>query len=412
MNVGLFSETYYPEINGVATSVYLLKKELEKRGHNVYVFTTTTPGAPEQEHNVYRVPSIPFVFITERRVGLFYHPKLAHIIKKLKLDIIHTHTEFSLGIFGRIMAKELKLPIVHTYHTIYEDYTHYLTHFKALDRRAKAFARTYTKLCCNTVEQVIVPTEKTKKLLMAYSVHKDISIVPTGIDLSKFDRDNYSEKEIEELKKSFGIQKEDKILIYIGRVSQEKNIEEILRAMPEYMASRKNVRFVIVGSGPELCKLKELSHELGVNDRVIFTGSKDWDSIGLYYRLGDVFVSASRSETQGLTYIEAMASGLPVVAREDKCLEDILEQGRNGYTFTDQEGFYHGLDQILFRDKETDYSANALEKVSKYSMQEFARQVEQVYSKVMSRDRVFQKRRIYRNRRILKFGWRNPLLHR
>ena len=113
MNIGLFSETYYPEINGVATSVYTLKKELEHRGHNVYVFTTTTPGAPEHEHNVFRVPSIPFIFITERRVGLFYQPKIAHIIKKLNLDIIHTHTEFSLGIFGRIMAKDLKLPIVH-----------------------------------------------------------------------------------------------------------------------------------------------------------------------------------------------------------------------------------------------------------------------------------------------------------
>lgn len=400
MNVGLFSETYYPEINGVATSVFLLKKELEKRGHNVYVFTTTTPGAPEQEHNVYRVPSIPFVFITERRVGLFYHPKLAHIIKKLNLDIIHTHTEFSLGIFGRIMAKELKLPVVHTYHTIYEDYTHYLTHFKALDRRAKAFARTYTKLCCNTVEQVIVPTEKTKRLLKAYSVHKDISIVPTGIDLSKFDRDQYSEDEVEKLRVSYGIQKEDKVLIYIGRVSQEKNIEEILRAMPEYMASRKNVKFVIVGSGPELGKLQELAYELGVASDVIFTGSKAWDMIGLYYQLGDVFVSASRSETQGLTYIEAMASGLPVVAREDKCLENILEQGRNGYTFTDQEGLYHGLDQILFLDRETDYSGNALERVKKYSMQEFAFQVEKVYLRVMSRDRVFQRRKVVQNKRI------------
>ncbi len=400
MNIGLFSETYYPEINGVATSVYLLKKELEKRGHNVYVFTTTTPGAPEKEYNVYRVPSIPFVFITERRVGLFYHPKLAHIIKKLNLDIIHTHTEFSLGIFGRIMAKELKLPIVHTYHTIYEDYTHYLTHFKALDRRAKAFARIYSKLCCNTVEQVIVPSEKTRGLLMTYSVHKDISIVPTGIDLSKFDQGKYSEEEIAALRRSYGIQKEDKVLIYVGRVSQEKNIEELLRAMPEYMSSRQSIKFVIVGSGPELGRLQELAYELGIASRVIFTGSKAWDMIGLYYRLGDVFVSASRSETQGLTYIEAMASGLPVVAREDKCLEDILEQGRNGYTFTEQEELYYGLDKILFLDKKTDYQNNALDKVRKYSMQEFAYQVERVYSRVMSRDRVFQKRKVYQNKRI------------
>ena len=338
MNVGLFSETYYPEINGVATSVYMLKNELEKRGHNVYVFTTTTPGAPEHEHNVFRVPSIPFIFITERRVGLFYQPRLAHVIKRLNLDIIHTHTEFSLGIFGRIMARELRLPVVHTYHTIYEDYTHYLTHFKALDRRAKAFARTYTKVCCNTVEQVVVPTEKTKKLLMTYSVHKDISVVPTGIDLDKFERSRYSEAEVHQLRESFGIRPEDKVLLYIGRVSQEKNIEEIITAMPEYMASRSQVKFLVIGSGPALERLQAMVEELGLKDRFIFAGAKPWDTIGLYYQLGDVFVSASRSETQGLTYIEAMASGLPVVAREDRCLEEILEQGVNGYTFSDVKG--------------------------------------------------------------------------
>lgn len=404
MNIGLFSETYYPEINGVATSVYMLKNELEKRGHNVYVFTTTTPGAPEHEHNVFRVPSIPFIFITERRVGLFYQPKLAHIIKKLNLDIIHTHTEFSLGIFGRIMARELGLPVVHTYHTIYEDYTHYLTHFKALDRRAKAFARTYTKVCCNTVEQVVVPTEKTKKLLMAYSVHKDISVVPTGIDLSKFDQSRYTMEEVEQLRVSCQLEPEDKVMLYIGRVSQEKNIEEIIAAMPEYMARRTEVKFVIVGSGPALSKLQEMVEELGLSERFVFTGAKPWDTIGLYYQLGDVFVSASKSETQGLTYIEAMASGLPVVAREDKCLEDILEQGVNGYSFTDAAGLYYGLDQVLFEDRATDYSQNAIRKVEKYSLSEFALQIERVYEQVMSRDRVFCRRPSYDTKRIKGFG--------
>lgn len=400
MNIGLFTETYYPEINGVATSVYTLKNELEKRGHNVYVFTTTTPGAPEHEYNVFRVPSIPFILITERRVGLFYQPKLAHIIKKLNLDIIHTHTEFSLGIFGRIMARELKLPVVHTYHTIYEDYTHYLTRFKPLDSRAKAFARTYSKVCCNTVEQVIVPTEKTKDLLMTYSVHKDISVIPTGIDLSKFDKVRYPEDDIKALKQRFGLKPEEKILIYIGRVSQEKNIEEIIRAMPEYMGRREKVRFVIVGSGPALDKLENLVLQLGLEKRFVFTGAQPWDAIGLYYRLGDVFVSASKSETQGLTYIEAMASGLPVVARQDKCLEDILVEGWNGYSFTDTQGLYHGLDQVLFEDQQTDYSKNAVEKVQKYSTQEFAYQVEKVYQQVSSRDRVFCKRPVYDTKRI------------
>ncbi|MDF2537004.1 MAG: 1,2-diacylglycerol 3-glucosyltransferase [Herbinix sp.] len=400
LNIALFTETYYPEINGVATSVYTLKNELENRRHNVYVFTTTTPGAPEYEHNVFRVPSIPFIFITERRVGLFYQPKLAQVIKKLNLDIIHTHTEFSLGIFGRIMARELKLPIVHTYHTIYEDYTHYLTHVKALDRRAKAFARTYSKVACNTAEQVIVPTEKTKELLMRYSVHKDISVVPTGINLRKFDPKQYSAEEVNALKKKYGIHPEDKVLLYIGRVSPEKNLEEIVNAMPEYMKVHANVKFVVVGSGPALEKLETLTKVLHIADRFIFTGAQPWDKIGLFYRLGDVFVSASRSETQGLTYIEALASGLPVVAREDQCLVDILQQGHNGYTFTDKEGLYHGLDQVLFLNNDTDYCGNAIQMVGRYSTQEFAYQVEHVYRQVMSRDRVFVKRPAYETKKI------------
>lgn len=409
MNIALFSETYYPEINGVATSVYTLKGELEKRGHNVYVFTTTTPGAPEYEHNVFRVPSIPFILITERRVGLFYQPRLAHIIKKLDIDIIHTHTEFSLGIFGRIMAKELKVPIVHTYHTIYEDYTHYLTKIKALDRRAKAFARTYTKVCCNTVEQVIVPTQKTKELLMRYSVHKDISVVPTGINLDKFDPKRYSKEEVEELKIKYGLDPEDKVLLYIGRVSAEKNIEEIIHAMPEYMKTRDKVKFVIVGSGPALEKLQQMVREFKLEERFIFTGAQPWDKIGLFYRIGDVFVSASQSETQGLTYIEAMASGLPVVARKDPCLFEILEEGRNGYTFIDQNGLIFGLDQVLYHDNETDYSGNSLMMVAKYSTTEFAYQVEKVYQQVMSRDRVYCRKPSRETKRIE--NRRHPLKH-
>ncbi|MBH1939275.1 glycosyltransferase family 4 protein [Mobilitalea sibirica] len=400
MNIGLFTETYYPEINGVATSVYMLKQELEKRGHNVYVFTTKTPGAPNHELNVFRVPSKPFVFISERRVGLFYQPKLAAIIRKLNLDIIHTHTEFSLGIFGRIMARELKLPIVHTYHTIYEDYTHYLTRFKALDKKAKAFARVYSKVCCNTVEQVIVPTEKTKQLLLKYSVHKEISVVPTGIDLYKFDARNYTKEKVLALKKQYKITKDNKVLLYLGRVSLEKNLEEIITAMPEYMKTREEVKFVIVGSGPALDKLQLLVKQLGIRERVIFTGSQPWDIIGLYYRLGDVFVSASQSETQGLTYIEALACGLPVVAREDKCLDNILINGQNGYTFTDKKGFYYGLDQVLFKDTKTDYSRNAIQMAKTFSSEVFAGRVEDVYKQVISRDRVYCKRPTVITKRI------------
>lgn len=400
MNIALFTDTYYPEINGVANSVYILKKELEQIGHTVYVFTTTTPGSPEYEHNVFRVPSIPFALITERRVGMFYQPKLASIIKRLDLDLIHTHTEFPLGIFGRLMAKELKLPMVHTYHTIYEDYTHYLTRFKTLDRRAKAFARVFTKMCCNTVEQVIVPTEKVKDLLLTYSVHKQISIVPTGVDLKKFNPALCSKEDVLQLKRQYSIQEQDKVMLYLGRVSKEKNIGEIIDAMPEYMGKRENVKFVIVGSGPEMDALKQMVTERNLEHRIIFTGAQPWDNIGLFYQMGDVFVSGSTSETQGLTYIEAMAAGLPIVARRDRCLDDILVPGWNGYDFIDRKGLLEGLDAVLFGTEHISYGENAIINVQKLSTEAFARNVEKVYEEIMKRDAISKKREEYESKKI------------
>ncbi|MDF2803889.1 MAG: 1,2-diacylglycerol 3-glucosyltransferase [Anaerocolumna sp.] len=392
MNIGLFTETYYPEINGVANSVYILKKELEEMGHTVYVFTTTTPGAPEYEYNVFRVPSLPCIFITERRVGLFYQPKLASIIKKLNLDLIHTHTEFSLGVFGRIMARELKIPTVHTYHTIYEDYTHYITHFKSLDKRAKAFVRVFTKICCNTVEQVVVPTEKVKELLLKYSVFKDISVIPTGVDLKKFNPSLYKDEDIQALKVEYGIKAEDKVLLYVGRISKEKNIAEIIDAMPAYMKKRPSVKFLIIGGGPEMDQLKEKVKEYDLTNQIIFTGPKPWDDIGLYYQLGDVFVSASQSETQGLTYIEAMAGGVPVVAKQDKCLDDILEEGFNGYSFVDSEELISGLESIFYSEDNISYGINAMNKMKKYSTEEFANNMVSLYEEIMERQPIFMQR--------------------
>ncbi|MFA9465526.1 MAG: glycosyltransferase [Velocimicrobium sp.] len=385
MNVGLFTETYYPEINGVATSVFMLKTELEKMGLQVYVFTTTSPGTPEFEHNVFRVPSLPCIFITERRVGMFYSPKLAHIIKKLDLDVIHTHTEFSLGIFGRIMAKELRLPIVHTYHTIYEDYTHYINrmHIEAVEQKAKAFMRMFSKISCNTAETVVVPTVKVKKLLESYLVVKAIEVIPTGIDLNKFKQNYYDCNEIRRLRLSYGVEDDEKLILSLGRVSSEKNIEEILRVMPEYMKRHENVKFMIVGDGPDLERLMKLAKTFPFRDRILFTGSQAWDKIGIFYQMGDVFVSASKSETQGLTFIEAMASSLPVVAKKDPCLDGILEEGYNGYTFESAWECMEGLDQVLFSTQDIDYCNNAARKVAKYSTAQFAAKIEQVYERML-----------------------------
>lgn len=383
MKIGLFTDTYFPRVNGVATSVFILKEYLQKSGHQVFVFTTSDPKAVDFEPNVYRVPSLPFVSIT--RLAMFYHSGFAKIIRDLKLDVIHTHTEFSLGIFGKKMAKELNIPLFHTMHTIYEDYTHYLVKLNSLNSIAKSTARKMCANFCNKANVVIVPTEKVKKLLINYNVKNTITVVPTGIQLDKYSKKHYSEQEIQLLRKKIGIKESDKVLLYVGRISKEKNIEEVMHAIQNYLRERPHLKFVLVGDGPHKEKLRELAKVLKIDTQTIFVGEIPWEQVGLYYHLGDVFVSASMSETQGLTFVEALASGLPVVAKADPCLEGVVQDDVNGYVFQNATDFLEKLDALLQSDLQRKRLSLGAEKSSeKFSAEHFARAVESHYKKLIS----------------------------
>ncbi len=386
MNIGLFTDTYYPELNGVANSVYLLKKELEKKGHNVYVITTKTPDAPTNEKGVFRVPSKACSFVPERRIGLFYHPKIARKIHKMKLDIIHTNTEFAIGMFGRIMAHELFVPVVHTYHTIYEDYTHYIKKYISSEKRAKQIVKLFSKFSVRGAEELIVPTEKVANLMRRYGVKPDINVIPTGIDLGRFEaRDSLLQKS--KLKASLGIPENNKVVLYLGRVSDEKNIDEVMIYLNRYMDQNGNVTFLVVGDGPQRSALERQARGLKHRKQIVFAGARPWDEITHYYQAADVFVSGSTSETQGLTYIEALASGLPVVARKDPCLDGVLFEGKNGYEFVDEASFVKGMDAVLKNPQGIDYEKNAMQSVEQFSTQQFADKVENIYFHVIKTHR-------------------------
>ena len=378
MKIGLFTDTYYPQINGVATSVRILKENLEMFGHQVFVFTTTDPQAEKEEKNVFRVRSFPIV--SDRRVGMFYQPQLARAIKNIGLDIIHTHTEFSLGIFGKLVARMLHIPLLHTYHTIYEDYTHYIIKKGTMNPFAKSVAKKMSAHFCNSADKVIVPTDKVKDLLSSYGVRRNISIIPTGIDLNKFSKAHYEWNRIQKIRRDLGIGSIDQVLLYIGRLSLEKNILEIIMNLKPYLQKHKHVKLVLVGDGPARDDLENVVQQLNLSKQIIFAGEIPWDDIGLYYQLGDVFVSASTSETQGLTYIEALASGLPVLAKEDRCLEGVLENNVNGYSFINQKEFLQRLDFILQDPKKRlQLSEGAIQSTRKFSAKYFALSVEKVY---------------------------------
>lgn len=383
MNIGIFTDCYYPQVNGVVTSTITLKKELEEKGHRVIIFTVNHPDAVE-EKDVVRLASIPFLPLKNFRVGAFYSKKAVEIIRRMNLDIIHTQTEFSLGIFGRIVAKKLGIPVVHTYHTMYEDYVHYVA-VRPIIKPATKLAKKGSAFYCKYCNGVIVPTTKVKDKLEEYGlIDKGINIIPTGIDINPFKKENYHENEVAELRKEFAIKKDDKVVLFLGRIAKEKSIDVIIKAMPKLIEKIPNTKMLIVGGGPEIDNLEELAEELNIKEKVIFVGEKPWKEIGKYYQLGDVFVSASVTETQGLTFTEAMAGEIPVIAKYDKNLEEIMQHGVNGFIFNKDEELSEVLYKVLSDEEATKkVVARAYEEIEPLSSKHFGDKVLKVYERTI-----------------------------
>ena len=383
MKIGLFSDTYDPQINGVASSVKILKNNLELLGHEVSVFTTTDPNVQSEEKNVYRMPSVQVT--VDNRLSVFIPPGIAKTIWDLDFDIVHTHSEFTLGSLGWGVAKMYGLPHIHTMHTIYEDYTHFIVKGETLNSIAKPAARLMTRSFCNLADRVIVPTSKIEDLLKNYGSTKPMVIIPTGIELDMFSAKNYGVDSRSSMRGQYGIAPTDKVLLFLGRISKEKNIDELLNVLADYLPQKPNVKFLLVGGGAELVELKQLSKELGVSKQVFFAGKKPWDEIGRYYHMGDIFINASQSETQGLTYIEALASGMPIVAKADRVLDDVLIEGENGFSFTDETSLVNALDKLLNDDLLLhQMGIKATKSVEKFTGAHYASAVSDLYSEITS----------------------------
>jgi len=383
MNIGVFTDAYTPQINGVVTSTRMLESELTRLGHTVYVFTASDPHARQPQPRVFRMPSMPVVFAPSFRLTLIYPPRLLVRMKRFKLDIIHTQTEFSLGLYGKLTAEFLNLPLVHTYHTMYANYTHYVANGHLFKPGA---AKKFSRVFCNRADCVIAPVEKTRLSLMEYGVKRPIAVIPTGIDFEPFRRGRYSDAELNRARLELGIGLKDPVMVFVGRVAKEKSIDVILKAMPAVLESLPQAKFLIVGEGGFRDELERLADELGVKSACVFAGNKPWDTIGKYYQLGDVFVTASTSESQGLTYIEAMAAGVAVVAKRDMSIEGVIVDGVTGYLFeSDDDAAASIIKALADAEGRRDITQNALESISPLSSRRFGKNLEALYEDVIEK---------------------------
>ncbi len=380
MRVGLFTDTYKPHINGVATSILMLENALRKLGCEVFIVTVNNDILSYDFGNdhVIRIPGIP-TGIYDYRLSGIYPIKAINKIKKWNLDIIHSHTEFGIGTFARIIAKQLDIPIVHTYHTMYEDYVHYITrgHF---NNTSKKIVEYFTKFYCDkTVTELIVPTKKTYDLFKEkYKYDRNVHIIPTGIEVERFYKDNIDFDKVKDLKKQYGIKKDDFVILFVGRIAKEKSIDFLIDNQASLVKKNKNCKLIIVGGGPDLEILKKKAKKLV--DNVIFTGKVPWDEVPYYYHLANCFATASHTETQGLTVIEAMAAGIPVVCLDDESFNTVVIEGECGYLFKDKKKYKNSIIKLM-NDKENaiKMGRTALIESDKYSAKYYAESVMKVY---------------------------------
>ena len=355
MRIGIFTDSYTPFINGVTTSVLMLKKGLEKKGHTVYVVTVNNENMKyklDERGKVLRLPGVPIGIYDYRLTGI-YPLKAINIIKKLNLDVIHCQTEFGVGTFARIIAKQLSIPLVHTYHTMYEDYIHYITK-GYFNRTGKKIVEYLTLFYCDkTATELVVPTKKAYELFKEkYKVDRNVYIVPTGIEVEKFYLENNKGLNIIKKRESLGIKRDDFVILFVGRIGSEKNVELLLTSMRYIVNNCPKAKLLIVGDGPDLNKYKSYVKKQGLEENIIFTGKVPWDSIAEYYLISDVFTTASRTETQGLTVIEAMAASLPVVCIDDESFTNTVIDNLNGKIFKNKRGYKKAIIELYNNPKE------------------------------------------------------------
>ena len=392
MKILLTTDWYKPVVNGVVTSVINLKNELEMRGHEVRVLTLSRTFASYEEEGVYYIKSLNLeeIYPNARAVLLHAEPLIQELIW-WRPEVVHSQCEFMTFSYAAKIARKCNCPLIHTYHTVYEDYIHYLpgrfSQYKTGAKLEKKAVACFSRMVLGKTSQVIVPTQKVENILKKYGVEEPVAVMPTGIELGRF-KERISREEIDRKKKELGIPLENKVLVSVGRLAKEKNLEELLEYFSKLIkeGAGKNFTFLIAGDGPDRENLETLAKKLQITDQVIFTGMIAPEEVGRYYKLGDVFVCASSSETQGITYIEALACGLPALCRKDECLDQVVTDGYNGFQYENYEYFKMHLNYILEDEERRQEMGRRGQEISQlYSTWNFCTAAERIYRETIER---------------------------
>ncbi len=341
MKIGVFTDSFRPYTSGVVRSIELFSREFTTRGHEVYIFGPDYPLLhPPREEGVFRFISLPAPTMPEFSLPIPISVQLSPTIKKIGLDVIHVHSPFLLGSLGARAARRHKLPLIFTFHTLYEQYVHY---FPFAREASKQVVQIISRNFCNRCNMVIAPSQMVVNYLRRIGVEAPISNLPTGVDLEEF-------KDLDPnwLKDNYGVSDHEKVLLFVGRLGKEKNVIFLIKSFEHILKLHPHTKLVLVGTGPQEKHLEKLCRETGIRDKVIFTGVLPRNLIVHCYASSDLFVFPSVTETQGLVIGEAKATGLPVVAIRAFGPAEMVKHGKDGL-LTDPSitAFTNAINELL-----------------------------------------------------------------
>lgn len=378
MKILITTEFYYPQLTGVVTAVVNQKKALETLGYEVRILTigNVKKSFYDDKDGAYYIKRVKWQPYPDSYVSFAYNDKLVKEIIAWHPDVVHAQCEFFTLSFAKKIAKKCGAPLFETCHTDFDEYyMHFTKNKKLWDRIIPKVVRSRMK----PIQKIVCPTKKIFDMLDRYKVQNVKTVIPVGMDLEKYHQ-HLSFEERVELRTKYGIKADDFVFVSVCRVSPEKNISESICNFNELLKLRQGIKLLIVGDGTDLQNLKALVQELKLEEHVKFTGLVDFSIIWKYFKLGDVFVSASTSEIQGLTYIEALACGVPLLCRADQALDGTLDYGKNGYSYTSVEDYIEKACFLIDNPiKLRGLVDNTIESVTKYGLEAFAHSLDLVY---------------------------------
>ena len=385
LTIGVFTETYKPQVNGVVASIENLKKILTPKGCRLVIFTVGERSRTQNEGSciIRRFKSVNLPLYPDYRFTLPQFHKIKHLVKQYDVKLLHSHGPFSMGLNALYAHRKLGIPLVGTFHTLLPEYMHYLVG-KRLAKYASRFLKGYSwkflKWYYSRCDVVTCPSMGVTNLLKEKGF-RNVVFLSNGIDTTRFDTGINGSR----FREAYGLSDDEKIVLYLGRIGFEKNIQLIVQAAPLILKEDKKVKFVIAGSGPAEKDLVSLVKLGGLSEYVIFTGFVPNEILADAYAAADIFVTLSCTENQPLTVLEALSAGKPLIVARASVLTEFVKDGQNGFAVRDVEEFAGRAVQILRNDTLGRKMGEESRRIAEqHSLEKIGNQIVQLYRSLSS----------------------------